>query len=104
VPWPTPLRPDPPYPLNQPGPNTPALILSGDLDYVALDESRALASLFPQGRFIEVANAGHVTGWWSSCAQAIEFHFIATLQTGDTSCAADPNSPSAEGHPRTIFT
>jgi pimeloyl-ACP methyl ester carboxylesterase len=93
VAWPAPTRPEPPYPTNQPFSNTPALILGGDLEHLALGDTRTLAALFPRGHFIEVKNAGHPTGWWSACSQAIEFHFIDSLQLGDTSCAADLNSP-----------
>jgi pimeloyl-ACP methyl ester carboxylesterase len=95
VPWPTPTRPYPPFPENQPFPTgVPALLLGGDLDYLDINSERELLPLFPAGTpFVEVASAGHVTGAWNDCAQGIILHFMDTLQTGDTSCAADPNQP-----------
>jgi hypothetical protein len=54
---------------------------------------KALLKRFPKGHLVEVANAGHFTGVWSPCAQAIDLHFIETLQVGDTRCARDPTAP-----------
>jgi hypothetical protein len=45
--------------------------------------------LFPSGKFVTVANAGHVTTFWNPCAQAIALRFLTTLRTGDTRCASD---------------
>jgi hypothetical protein len=92
VPWPAPVRPDPPFPPNHRS-NTPTLILNSDLDVVSLDDARAALPLFPQGRLVEVANAGHETAFWNSCAAEIVRTFIATHATGDTSCAGDVNTP-----------
>jgi pimeloyl-ACP methyl ester carboxylesterase len=93
--WPSPARPDDPYPANQPFPaGVPALLLSGALDVLPPSDVRAALPLFSAGTpFVEVANAGHITGSWSDCAQGIIDHFIDTFQTGDTSCAADLNAP-----------
>ena len=95
VPWPTPTRPNPPFPDRQPFPaGVPALLLGGDLDYGDLNAERQLLPLFPPGTpFVDVASAGHATGAWNDCAQGIILDFIDTLQTGDTSCASDPNAP-----------
>jgi pimeloyl-ACP methyl ester carboxylesterase len=93
VPWPVPVRPNPPFPPNQPFSNTPALILNSDLDVVSLQDAKAALPLFPQGHLVEVANAGHETAWWSACAAGIVRTFIATHATGDTRCAADVNTP-----------
>jgi pimeloyl-ACP methyl ester carboxylesterase len=93
VPWPAPVHPNPPFPPNQPFSNTPALILNSDLDVVSLDDASAALPLFPQGHLVEVANAGHETAFWSGCAAGIVRNFIATHATGDTSCAADVNTP-----------
>ncbi|MGZ4394035.1 MAG: alpha/beta fold hydrolase [Gaiellaceae bacterium] len=94
VAWPAPVRPNPAYPPNQRFSNTPALILGSDLDVVSLDDTKALLSLFPHHRFVEVANAGHVSALlWSPCAAEIVRRFIATHETGDTSCAGDLNTP-----------
>ena len=93
VPWPAPVHPNPPFPPNQPFSNTPALILSSDLDVVSLDATKAALPLFPQGHYVEVANAGHETAFWNACAAGIVRTFIATHATGDTSCAGDVNTP-----------
>jgi pimeloyl-ACP methyl ester carboxylesterase len=93
VPWPAPVHPNPPFPPNQQFPNKPVLILNSDLDVVSLADARAALPLFPQGKLVEVANAGHETAWWSQCAAGIVQTFIATHTTGDTRCAADPTTP-----------
>jgi pimeloyl-ACP methyl ester carboxylesterase len=91
VPWPKPVRPVAPFPAGQHFPrNVPALLLGGQLDYLDLNSERSLIPLFPSGRFVTVANAGHVTTFWNPCAQAIALHFLRTLHTGRTSCAANP--------------
>ncbi|MDT7578719.1 MAG: hypothetical protein QOH17_5052 [Pseudonocardiales bacterium] len=90
VPWPKPVRPEPPFPADQPFPaHIPALLLGGGLDYLDINTERSLMPLFPSGKFVTVANAGHVTTYWNPCAQAIALHFLQTLSTGDTGCAAD---------------
>ena len=93
VPWPAPVRPDPPFPPDQPFFRAPALILNSDLDVVSLDAARAALPLFPHGRLVVVANAGHETALWSPCAAGIVRTFIATRATGDTRCAADVDAP-----------
>jgi pimeloyl-ACP methyl ester carboxylesterase len=90
VPWPRPVRPEPPFPNYQPFPSrVPALLLGGGLDYLDINTERTLIPLFPSGKFVTVANAGHVTTFWNPCAQAIALHFLTTLRTGDTRCASD---------------
>jgi pimeloyl-ACP methyl ester carboxylesterase len=90
VPWPTPTRPEPPFPVNQPFPsNIPALLMGGGLDYLDINSERSLIPLFPGAPFVTVQNAGHVTTFWNPCATSIAVHFLGTLRTGDTSCAAD---------------
>jgi pimeloyl-ACP methyl ester carboxylesterase len=93
VPWPAPVRPNPPFPPNQSFGNTPALILNSDLDVVSLDDAKASLPLFPNGHLVEVANAGHETAFWNPCVAAIVRTFITTRATGDTSCAGDLNAP-----------
>ena len=93
VPWPAPVHPNPPFPPNQPFSDTPALILSSDLDVVSLDATKAALPLFPQGHYVEVANAGHETAFWNACAAGSVRTFMATHATGDTSCAGEVNTP-----------
>jgi hypothetical protein len=98
VPWPAPARPEPPFPVDQAFPaNVPALLLGGGLDYLDINSERSLIPLFPSGKFVTVANAGHVTTFWNPCAQAIALRFLQTLHTGDTSCAGD--TTGAMGNP-----
>ncbi len=92
VPWPSPVRPTAPFPVNQPFPaSVPALVLGGQLDYLDLKGERELMPLIPNGTFVPVANAGHVTTFWNPCATSIAVTFLATLSPGNTSCAGDPN-------------
>lgn len=100
--WPTPTRPELPFPVDQPFPATvPALLMGGGLDYLDLNSEKSLVPLFPGDPFVTVQNAGHVTTFWNPCAASIAVHFLATLHVGNTSCAADttgamslPGSPS----------
>ena len=90
VPWPSPTRPEPPFPVDQPFPsNIPALLMGGGLDYLDIDSERSLIPLFPGAPFVTVQNAGHVTTFWNPCATSIAVHFLDTLRAGDTRCAAD---------------
>jgi pimeloyl-ACP methyl ester carboxylesterase len=98
VPWPKPIRPNPPFPDNQAFPaGVPALLLGGDLDYLDINSERSLTPLFKSGTFVTVANAGHATTFWNPCAEGIAVRFLQTLHTGDTRCAADRNG--AMGNP-----
>ena len=77
-------------PNYQPFPSrVPALPLGGGLDHLDINTERTLIPLFPSGKFVTVANAGHVTTFWNPCAQAIALRFLTTLRTGDTRCASD---------------
>ena len=91
TPWPAPLRPEPPFPPNQPWPaGIPALLLGGELDYLDVAAERTLLPLFPAGTpFVTIANGGHVTSLWSNCAAGIAVHFLEALQLGNTKCAQD---------------
>ena len=90
VPWPKPTRPEAPFPVDQPFPaSVPALLMGGGLDYLDLNSEKSLIPLFKGDPFVTVQNAGHVTTFWNPCATSIAVHFLATLRTGDTSCAAD---------------
>jgi hypothetical protein len=73
-------------------PDVPALIVSGELDNLTtLADGAAVAAAFKHGRQIRVANSFHINALpraRSLCAARVVRRFIATLQTGDTSCAA----------------
>jgi hypothetical protein len=79
-------------------------VLNSQLDLIPLRQAKALTRLFPQVTFVKVANAHHVTGWWSPCAARIEVRFIATLRAGNTSCAGNSRAPfHTPGTPVTRF-
>ena len=106
--WPAPDRPIvPPVPAGARFPHIPALVLAGDLDrQVAKPEAKRVAALFPQSTFIELHNSGHHTAVADryQCADALIQRFLATLATGDTSCAHAPDSavPAPGRFPRLI--
>lgn len=96
TPWPTPTRPEPPFPPDQPFPaGVPALLFGGGLDYLDVTQERTLLPLFPSARFVEVANGGHVTTLWTGCGARIAIRFLSTLHAGDTACAANPRAATA---------
>ena len=69
----------------------PALIEAGEYDTILpTAQVRRVAALYRNATFVEVAAAGHVPWWGSSCALDLMQRFIATLHAGDTSCAAQP--------------
>jgi pimeloyl-ACP methyl ester carboxylesterase len=73
-------------------PDVPALIVSGELDNLTtLADGATVAAAFKHGRQIRVANSFHINALpraRSLCAARVVRRFIATLETGDTSCAA----------------
>jgi hypothetical protein len=71
----------------------PTLVLDGDMDNnVPLEETHRVASLFPNSTFVPVAEAGHITVFWTGCAQMLVSQFIENLVAGDTSCATIPET------------
>lgn len=83
----------PPHPTY---PHVPTLVMSGDMDtFVATEEAKQVATLFPERSFVKVAEAGHITVLWSQCAVNLESNFFETLQVGDTTCANSPETVSA---------
>jgi pimeloyl-ACP methyl ester carboxylesterase len=73
-------------------PDVPALVVSGELDNITtMADGAAVAATFKHGKQIRVANSFHVNALpraRSVCAARIVRRFIATLETGDSSCAA----------------
>jgi hypothetical protein len=75
----------------------PTLVMNGDLDKVTpSDGGRGVAGVFPNGTFVEFANAGHGVAPSNFCAAIMYMTFVETMDPGDTSCAADP--PPAYGY------
>jgi pimeloyl-ACP methyl ester carboxylesterase len=73
-------------------PDIPALVISGELDDITTPaDGAAVAHSFKRGTQIRIANSFHVNALpraRSACAAVIARHFMATLDAGDTSCAA----------------
>ncbi len=73
-------------------PDIPALVISGELDAITtLKDGAAAAHAFKHGRQVVIANSFHVNALpraRSACGAEIVRHFIATLATGDESCAS----------------
>lgn len=104
--WPKPSPAYPqgdPLPANPKFPNTPTLVLSGDLDSVTSPEDATqAASQFPNVLHLVIPNLTHVTAYYYSdvgylpdggdtthCVQHLVRRFIQQLTPGDTSCIAD---------------
>jgi pimeloyl-ACP methyl ester carboxylesterase len=91
--WQKPAPSSPVAPENPSYPNVPTLVLDGDMDtIVPMEEVQQVAALFPGSTFVPVAEAGHVTAYWTQCSATLESHFIETLQLGDASCANTPQT------------
>lgn len=87
----------PDHPASQVGvnavyPDIPALVISGELDDITTPaDGAAVARAFRHGTQIRIANSFHVNALphaRSACAADIVRRFMATLDAGDTSCAA----------------
>lgn len=88
--WPQPGRPDPPVPPNPVFPDTPTLVLSGDLDSLTSPEgAKETAAAFPNSTYVEVKNMVHVSALadFNRCASIIVRRFISILDAGNTTCA-----------------
>jgi pimeloyl-ACP methyl ester carboxylesterase len=74
-------------------PDVPALIVSGELDDITtMADGAAVAHAFKHGTQVRIANSFHVNALSRSrspCGAQIVRRFVETLQSGDTSCAAD---------------
>jgi pimeloyl-ACP methyl ester carboxylesterase len=87
--WPKPTVAEPPFPPGGHYPNTPVLVLNGDLDLrTDVYQAREVADNFPNSTYVEVPNFGHVTAIYDAdhCASVIARRFITTLDAGNTSC------------------
>jgi pimeloyl-ACP methyl ester carboxylesterase len=89
--WERPTPSSPMAPKHAVYPNTPTLVLDGDIDNrVPLEETMDVARLFPNSSFVKFAEVGHYTVEFSPCAEQLVATFIESLNTGDTSCANEP--------------
>ncbi|MEX0667925.1 MAG: alpha/beta hydrolase, partial [Acidimicrobiia bacterium] len=84
-----------PYPANHVYPDTPILVLVGDLDSITSPEgAEKAAAFFPNSTYVEVANVAHVTALadYSRCASDLVIRFVRTGgDAGDTGCATGYN-------------
>jgi pimeloyl-ACP methyl ester carboxylesterase len=89
--WPEPDRFTPAVPRGAVFPNTPTLVMSGDLDiYVPTSSSQIVANEFPNSTLVSITGAGHVPMGYSDCARQIAAKFVETLHAGDKTCASEP--------------
>jgi pimeloyl-ACP methyl ester carboxylesterase len=92
--WPAAPESWPPGRLAPPGtayPDTPTLVVSGDLDNMTpVADGAAAARNFPRGRQLIIRNGLHVNALpraRSDCGAIVVRRFIETLAVGDASCA-----------------
>jgi pimeloyl-ACP methyl ester carboxylesterase len=91
--WQKPTPSSPVAPPHAAYPNVPTLVMTGDMDtLVASEEVAQVAALFPGSTFVRVAEAGHLTAFWTQCAATLQSQFLETLQIGDTSCTQTPET------------
>jgi pimeloyl-ACP methyl ester carboxylesterase len=94
VQWPEPPAGSPALPLvsnSAPYPDTPVLVISGELDNMtSVADGAAAAARFPRGHQVIVANSFHVNALphaRSDCAAGLVRQFIEQLEIGDDGCA-----------------
>jgi pimeloyl-ACP methyl ester carboxylesterase len=96
--WPIhqpPYAPGTPIPKNAKFTRAPTLVMNGELDMLTTAAEGAIVTAqYPRGRQVVVANSFHVDAIddYGDCASEIVRRFVATLDAGDTSCAANINA------------
>ncbi len=91
--WPVPRSPAvAPVPADDPYPEVPVLVVSGDLDNMTpMADAAAAAARFPRAHHVVLTNGLHVNALAhsrSECGAKLVRRFIENLSTGDDSCAA----------------
>ncbi len=94
VQWPVPRSPPvAPVPVDEPYPEVPVLVVSGDLDNMTpVADGAAAAARFPRAHHVVLTNGFHVNALAhsrSECGAQLVRRFIENLSTGDDSCAAE---------------
>jgi len=95
--WPVhhaPYQPGRPIPDGAAFTTAPTLVINGELDMLTTAaEGAIVTSQYPGGRQVVVGNSFHVDAIddVDGCASEIVRRFVATLDAGDTSCAAKVN-------------
>ncbi|MBS0578822.1 MAG: alpha/beta fold hydrolase [Proteobacteria bacterium] len=92
--WPVPRSPPvAPVPADDPYPEIPVLVVSGDLDNMTpVADGAAAAARFPRAHHVVLANGFHVNALphsRSECGAKLVRRFIENLSTGDDGCAAE---------------
>jgi pimeloyl-ACP methyl ester carboxylesterase len=87
----------PPLPVVPPGakyPHVPVFSTAGDIEpIIPVELASKVAALFPESTFVSIAGGVHHSdSGGNQCAQGLMLSFIETLQVGDTSCAATPET------------
>jgi pimeloyl-ACP methyl ester carboxylesterase len=87
----------PPEPVVPPGakyPHVPVFATAGDIEpIIPVEFATKVAALFPESTFVSIAGGVHHSdSSGNQCAQGLMLNFIETLQVGDTSCAARPET------------
>ena len=69
----------------------PTLVLAGEYDLSVPESVAVLATeVMQDSTFVSVTAAGHDPHFWGECGAELAQRFIADLDAGDTSCAAEP--------------
>jgi pimeloyl-ACP methyl ester carboxylesterase len=92
--WPVPRSPPvAPVPVDDPYPEVPVLVISGDLDNMtSMADGAAAAARFPRAHHVVLTNGLHVNALphsRSECGAKLVRRFIEHLSTGDDSCATE---------------
>ncbi len=92
--WPVPRSPPvAPVPVDDPYPEVPVLVISGDLDNMtSMADGAAAAARFPRAHHVVLTNGFHVNALphsRSECGAKLVRRFIEHLSTGDDSCATE---------------
>jgi pimeloyl-ACP methyl ester carboxylesterase len=92
--WPVPRSPPvAPVPADDPYPEVPVLVVSGDLDNMTpVADGAAAAARFPRAHHVVLVNGFHVNALphsRSECGAKLVRRFIENLSTGDDGCATE---------------
>lgn len=105
VQWPTPPAGSPALPrvlARGPYPDTPVLVISGELDNMTgVADGAAAAADFPRGHHVVIANSFHVNALphaRSECAADLVREFIERLEIANERCAADVPAVALVSH------
>jgi pimeloyl-ACP methyl ester carboxylesterase len=90
--WEEPTPSSPVVPPHARYPDVPTLVFSGDLDSrVPLEITSKVAGLYPGGRLVKVAGAGHGAWQWRYCVVEAMQEFVETLEVTHASCGTEPD-------------